>query len=148
MINPGRHFSLSEDQASLGPSWTDEGLALAGVTLFQRTSDGFAPRPIEQLEALLKIAYDRDLDPSVVRGLRVAADSLNRGDTARAMIAALHLRLPALSPDRALRLAQLDGDLAKYNAEQPRDWHGRWTSEGGGGLTPWARVNNLLGNDT
>jgi hypothetical protein len=63
---------------------------------------------------------------------------LNRGDTAKAMIAALHLRLPALSPDQALKITQVNDDLSKYNADQPRDWHGRWTDEDGAGPDPLA----------
>jgi hypothetical protein len=127
------HFRLASGAGSLGPSWGETGLALAGVSLFRRTDNGFAPRPIDELEALLKAAYQRDLDASTVRGLGVAANALNQGDIGRAMIAALHLRLPDLSWEAASRIAKVDERLAKsYNAEQPRDWRGRWTSEGGG----------------
>jgi hypothetical protein len=46
------------------------------------------------------------------------------------MIATLHLRLPELDAAGAARVAAVDAVLAKYSPDQPRDWHGRWTSEG------------------
>jgi hypothetical protein len=131
MIETVRHFRLANGPGSLGPSWGDAGLALAGVSLFRRTDDGFAPRPVGELEALLGAAYERRLDASLVRGLGVAADALNHGDIGRAMIAALHLRLPDLTWEGASRIAKVDERLAKYSPDQPRDWHGRWTSEAG-----------------
>jgi hypothetical protein len=132
MIETVRHFRLANGPGSLGPSWGDAGLALAGVSLFRRTDDGFAPRPVGELEALLGAAYERRLDASLVRGLGVAADALNHGDIGRAMIAALHLRLPDLTWEGASRIAKVDERLAKYSPDQPRGWHGRWTSEAGG----------------
>jgi hypothetical protein len=137
MVATVHHFRLASGAGSLGPSWGETGLALAGVSLFRHTDEGFAPRPVDELEALLKAAYERDLDASTVRGLGVAAAALNEGDIGRAMIAALHLRLPDLSWEAASRLAKVDERLAKYNADQPRDWHGRWTSEGSGGAAEY-----------
>ena len=48
------------------------------------------------------------------------------------MIAAVHTRTPELGPEAAVRLADADRELTKYNynPDEPRDWHGRWTSEG------------------
>jgi len=132
MVATAQHFRLASGAGSLGPSWSAAGLALAGVSLFRQTAAGFAPRPVDELQALLGAAYERNIDASMVRGLGVAADALNQGDIGRAMIAALHLRLPDLTWEGASRIAKVDERLAKYSPDQPRDWHGRWTSESGG----------------
>ncbi len=34
------------------------------------------------------------------------------------------------------RIAAVDAVLAKYSPDQPRDWHGRWTTEGDGSGSP------------
>jgi hypothetical protein len=48
------------------------------------------------------------------------------------MIAAVHTQTPELSPEAALRLANAEQQLAKYNYDpsEPRDRHGRWTRDG------------------
>ena len=58
----------------------------------------------------------------------MAAQALNAGDVAFAMIATVHLRLPELDAASAARLAQSNQDLAKYDPSEPRDWRGRWTT--------------------
>ena len=73
MAATAHHFRLASGPGSLGPSWNDAGRSLAGVALFRRTDDGFAPRPLDELEALLGATYERNLDASPVRGLGVAA---------------------------------------------------------------------------
>ncbi len=129
-----RHFKLDRDFEGAGLSCGPEGLSLAGVPLLSRTATGFEARSVEDLEALTKAAYGQSLDTRRLRhGLQVSADALNRGDIGLAMIAAVHLRLPELSPSAAAQLAKVADDLAKYNADQPRDWHGRWTSGENGG---------------
>ena len=57
-----------------------------------------------------------------------------------AVITAVHTRTPELSQEAALRLANADGALTKYNynPDEPRDWHGRWTREGSAGQTTTA----------
>jgi hypothetical protein len=64
------------------------------------------------------------------RGLKVAATALNDGDLGRAMVATLHLRMTNLDTAGAKRIADADAVRAKYDPNQPRDWHGRWTTEG------------------
>jgi hypothetical protein len=129
-----RLFGLDESHGSLGLSCTASGVALAGTPLLVRTATGFQPRPEDELNLLLKAAYGMDVDYApLVRGLKVAAASLNDGDVERAMVAALHLRLPALDPGAADRVRKVEDLIAKYSAEQPRDWHGRWTSGGDSG---------------
>ena len=66
-------------------------------------------------------------------GLDVVVRALNGGDTVRAMIAAAQLKLPALDWDGAVRIARAEEALQKYSSNQPRDWHGRWTTDGAGG---------------
>ncbi len=122
-------FRLSNERGSLGLSCNESGVALAGVPLLRRCSKGFVPRPRLELEHLLSRAYETEVNAtSVASGLEVAARALNQGDMARAMVAAVQLKLPELDWHGAVRIAQADARLAKYNPDQPRDWHGRWTT--------------------
>jgi hypothetical protein len=66
-----------------------------------------------------------------IGAISAVANALNQRALGRAQIAAGFLRLPPLDPGRAARLRQLDDDLEKYDPDQARDDHGRWTSEGG-----------------
>jgi hypothetical protein len=63
----------------------------------------------------------------------VIARALNGGDFARAAIAAVLTRTSELSCETAARLATADDELTKYNADEPRDWRGRWTTDEGAG---------------
>jgi hypothetical protein len=77
---------------------------------------------------LLRCAYGDDADAAGLEaGLAVAARALNEGDLGRAMIATLRLRLADLNWNAAVRLAQVDDALAKYDPDEPRDARGRWT---------------------
>lgn len=51
------------------------------------------------------------------------------------MIDAVHTQTPELSPEAALRLVNAEQELIKYNynSNEPRDRHGRWTSDGSAG---------------
>ena len=64
--------------------------------------------------------------------LDTIAKALNSGDFAMAMIAAVHTQTPELDAAAAMRLAQAEDRLAKYNynPDEPRDGRGRWTAEG------------------
>jgi hypothetical protein len=118
-----------------GLTCTSEGVCLAGVPLLHRTSAGLAPRPMDELTALMKSAYGQAIDPArSYPGLDVIAQALNRGDIGRAMVAAIHLRLPELSAEGAARIGFTDDALNKYDSSEPRDERGRWTS--GGGSSP------------
>jgi hypothetical protein len=66
----------------------------------------------------------------LTKGLLAVADALNEGETARAMIAAVQLKLPPLDWHGAVRILRAENALAKYNFNptEPRDWHGRWTT--------------------
>jgi hypothetical protein len=126
-----RMFRLTNEPGGLGLSCTPTGVSLAGVPLLRRTKAGLVPRHTSEIASLLRSAYGED--PTGLQSrLGVIAEALNTGDFATAMIAAVHTRTPELSPEAALRLAHADADLAKYgyNPNEPRDWQGRWTSDG------------------
>jgi hypothetical protein len=129
-----RIFRLTNEPGGLGLSCTPAGVALAGVPLLHRRRAGFVPRRASEIASLLKAAYGGDRDPSwFYSRLGAIAQALNGGDFALAAIATVHTRTPELSPEAALRLAKVDEELTKYNfnPDEPRDWHGRWTREGG-----------------
>jgi hypothetical protein len=131
---PYRTFGLSDEPGTLGLSCSKRGLALAGVPLLRRVETGFEPRSPADIARLLGAAYDVDADVTAVTGgLDVVARALNGGDTVRAMIAAAQLKLPALDWDGAVRIARAEEALQKYSRNQPRDWHGQWTTGDAGG---------------
>lgn len=129
-----RMFCLTNEPGGLGLSCTPAGVSLAGVPLLRTTQAGFAPRPASEIAALLKAAYGDD-QIQLQSSLGVIAQALNSGDFARAMIAAVHTRTPELSREAAIRLANAEEELTKYNPDEPRDWHGRWTRDGSAGPT-------------
>ena len=135
-----RRFQLA-DESGLGLHCTPDGVTLAGIPLLRATVAGLAPKSREDLYGLLEAAYGRDLDAEALsRGLTVVAKALNDGDLGRAMIAAVRLRLPDVDAARTGRLVAAYELLAKgYNAREPRDWHGRWTTGGGGAKPPATR---------
>ena len=61
------------------------------------------------------------------------AEALNNGDMARAMMAAVLMRLP--EPEGPIRIVDVDGVLSKagFNPDEPRDERGRWTEDGDNG---------------
>ncbi|MEA1676182.1 hypothetical protein [Nitrospirillum sp. BR 11163] len=155
-----RRYRLSNGLGGLGVTCTAEGLALAGVPLLAKGANGFQVRPGGDVSVLLKCAYG-PAEPNaavLLPGLSKIADALNQGDLVQAMIRAVHLRLTELDWDAAVRVAQANNKLAKFDPAQPRDWHGCWTTgSGSAGSTdqshmprnrqsapvfPWGDVNN------
>jgi hypothetical protein len=132
-------FRLTNERGGLGLSCTPAGVSLAGVPLLRRAHAEFVPRRASEVALLLKTAYGKDL-PGLQSRLGAIAQALNSGDFAPAMIAAVHTRTPELSHEAALRLANADEALTKYNynSDEPKDWHGRWTREGSAGQTTTA----------
>jgi hypothetical protein len=116
----------------LGLNCTPAGPSLAGVPLLRRTPRGFVPRPASEVALLLKAAYGEDPTGLPLR-LGAIAQALNRQDFALAAIAAVQTRTPELSREAAARLADAERELTKYNPDEPRDWHGRWTRDGSAG---------------
>jgi hypothetical protein len=129
-------FRLTDELGGLGLGCTPAGMSLAGVPLLRSAQAKFVPRPASEVALLLKAAYGKDL-PGLQSRLGAIAQALNNGDFALAMIAAVHTRTPELSQEAALRLANADEALTKYNynPDEPRDWHGRWTREGSAAQT-------------
>ena len=132
-----RPFRLARGPDKAGLRCDAEGVSLGGVQLLRKTVVGFAPRSTLEIDVLTKAGYGAAFDTGkLARGLEVASRALNEGDLGRAMVATLHLRLPELGAAGAERLAAVDAVLAKYSPDQPRDWHGRWTSDGAGSGGP------------
>jgi CDI toxin restriction endonuclease-like domain len=113
----------------MGLSCTGTGLSLAGVPLLRKTQTGFVPRSAPEIASLIEAAYGAEDEPAWLHSsLGMIAEALNRGDLVRASIAAVLTRSPELSWEAAARLANVDLVLSKYDPNEPRDWHGRWTS--------------------
>jgi hypothetical protein len=128
---PVRMFRLSNEPGERGLSCTPDGVTLAGIPLIRNTPTGFVPRPPDEIASLRKAAYG-DRSMALPSRLGAIAKALNSGDFASAMIAAVHTQTPELDADAAMRLAQADDRLTKYdyNPEEPRDRRGRWTAGG------------------
>lgn len=130
-------FKLADSRGSTeGLYCGRDGLFLGPCALIEHREGAYRVRPQEEVAVLLTAAYelvpDLDLEDCLAR-LPQIAEALEKGDLARAMIAGLHLRLGKISEDRVARLAGAE-ELLKYrfNPNQPPDWHGRWSTEGGG----------------
>lgn len=133
MGQPISRYRLSDEPRQFGLSCSDRGLTLAGVPLLRQTETGFQPRPVWEVDRLLGRAYLTGIDVNVVMGgLGSVARFLNDGEMARAMIAAVLLKLPELDWDGAARIAHADDTLAKagFDPDESRDSHGRWTTDG------------------
>lgn len=125
-------FRLTNESGGLGLSCSPAGVLLAGIPLLRRTQAGFVPRAASEIASLLKAAYGED-STRLQSMLGTIAQALNRGDFAFAAIIAVQTRTPELSAAAAARLANADKEMAKYDPDEPRDWHGRWTT---GEMTP------------
>jgi hypothetical protein len=126
-----RVFRLMNEPGGLGLGCTPAGVSLAGVPLLRMTQAGFVPRPVSEIASLLKAAYG-NRPVALQSRLGAIAQALNNGDFALAAIAAVQTQTPELSAEDALRLASANEELNKYNynPQEPRDWHGRWTTDG------------------
>lgn len=122
-----RMFRLTNEPGGLGLSCSPAGVALAGVPLLRSTQAGFVPRSTSEITSLLKAAYGED--PTGLQSrLNAIAQALNRGDFGFAAIAAVQTRTPELGREAAARLLNAERELIKYDPNEPRDWHGRWTT--------------------
>ncbi len=96
-------------------------------------------RPPSEIARLLDAGYGTRFGvDSLVSWLNVIAKALNDGDMTLAQIATLQLGLPALADGAAVsRMAAADRLLkAGFDPNEPRDWHGRWTTGGSAGGGP------------
>jgi hypothetical protein len=124
LTQPARLFRLDDAQGS-GLTCDATGLRLAGVALLHKGEGGFAPRAPDEVEALLACAYGEGAVSLSASGLETVARALNQGDLAKAMTAAVFLRLPEPTPNGAARLARADELLAKWDG-QPRSDGGEY----------------------
>lgn len=127
-------FKLDQNPKGLGLRCDDNGLFLGRDALLQQDGQGnFEARPATELQKVFGRTYSDETDwGSRIRSVKLVADALNKGEIARAMITAVHMRLP--DPRGAIRISDVDGVLAKagFNPDEPRDERGRWTNGGGG----------------
>ena len=92
-------WRLSEPgEDNLGLAFGDEGPMLGRTLLLARKNESFVVRNPRDIRRLLNRAYRTDVAPDrVISGLSTVADALSIGDQCLARIAAVQLRLPALS---------------------------------------------------
>jgi hypothetical protein len=135
-----REFRLAGPQGDgLHAYLNDEGAFIGfGTPLVEKDHSGaWRPRPLAELDTMLKIGYD---DPVPVQrrmgNLAAVARALNKGDRALAAILLVHAEFPPLpdrfAAERMIKAYLLDKD---YNPDQPRvpagnSDGGRWTSGG------------------
>lgn len=128
-----RRYRLTNEPGGLGLSCTSTGVSFAGVPLLCKVGAGFAPRPMTEIKSLVHAACGETMDAvALSRSLGLIAHALNRGDLIYAMTAAVLTRLPELDWEASVRLAKAEERFAKYDSDQARDWHGRWTTGNGG----------------
>jgi len=129
-----RRIYCNDDGVFIGP---DCALIRADTDCAGRKS--YTLRPRSEIAHLLEAAHVTHfgLDALISR-LNVVAKALNDGDMALAQIATLQLGLPALADGAAVNRMAAADRLLKYNfnPDEPRDWHGRWTTDGSGGADP------------
>jgi len=127
-------FKLDQDPRGVGLRCDGSGLFLGHDTLLRRDRRGvFEARPAGELHDVLGRAYGDETNwESRIRSANLVADALNKGDTARAMMVAVLMRLP--DPGGSIRIADVNGVPAKvgYDPDEPRDQRGRRTSGGSG----------------
>ena len=143
-----RVFKLSNFPGSLGLRCDERGLELAGVPLLNKADRRFIPRPADEIERLLASVYGAEVfSEGVMKRLQAVARALNAGDIGLAMTAAVLLKFPEPDWSAAVRIAQTDTFL-KYDPDESRDWHGRWTTGNGGEATkPKAQLLSSLLQD-
>jgi hypothetical protein len=123
-------FKLDRAPDNRGLRCDVSGLFLGHNALLQKDEVGnFQARSDDDLRMAFGSLYGGQADwDSRVRSVNLVAKALNAGDMARAMMAAVLMRLP----DPNLPVADTNGVLAKagFNPDEPRDERGRWTNGG------------------
>jgi hypothetical protein len=156
-------------------AFTGDGLVLGAGTLVapmrRGGGDALDLSGEDRVLALLAVAFSAPVNAAVLGKLRRASELWAQGDKCLAQIHLQHLRLPRLeSEEQAFRLFLADQLIAsgysprdlckalgfdlpeglkKYNPDEPRDDHGRWTTGGGdvSGTQPAAAVDDASGPD-
>ena len=149
MIDPRLLYRISVADAATQPESTNKGLYCtpdglyygSDIPLVRRNirPDGLtqtAITPQREIEASLTKALGSHVDfTDRMTGLRTVAQALEQGNLALASIAAVQLRSPDLPNEAPLSRPVAPKAFTKYNPNwptEPRDWHGRWTTEGTG----------------
>ena len=94
----GHMWRLSEaGPRNLGLAFSDDGLLLGHTSLVERRGGRFVVRSRNEIERLLKCAYDGPLPiDRLMSGFARVAAALNANDQCSAHIAAVHMRVPDL----------------------------------------------------
>ena len=125
-------FKLDQSPKGLGLRCDDEGLFLGCEALLRRDQTGkFLPKSSADLQKTFSGVYGDEVDwESRIRSVGLVANALNKGELARAMMAAVLMRLP--DPAGLVRIVDVDGTLGKanFNPDEARDEFGRWTTDG------------------
>ena len=111
---------------NLGLACTDDGLLLGQTPLIERRDGRFVVREPNEIERLLKRAYQGE--PAIDRlmpGLATVASALNANDPCLARIAAVHLKIPDLSSSAARDALEAEDSLIKYARDEGSgtDWN-------------------------
>jgi hypothetical protein len=111
---------------NLGLACTDDGLLLGGTSLIEHRDGRFVVRARDDIERLLKCAYDGE--PPVDRlmpGLARVASALNANDQCLARIVAVHLQMPDLASAAIRDALAREDSLIKYACDESgsADWN-------------------------
>jgi len=116
-------FKLDQSPKGLGLRCDDEGLFLGCEALLRRDQTGkFLPKSSADLQKTFSGVYGDEVDwESRIRSVGLVANALNKGELARAMMAAVLMRLP--DPAGLVRIVDVDGTLGKanFNPDEARD---------------------------
>ncbi len=124
-------FKLQQDPKSRGLRCDQEGLFFDGSALLERDETGqFRAKEQGELRKVFGPMSCESIEfKSRVRSVAVVAKALNAGDLARAMMAAVLMRMPSKDDNK---IADKGLEKGGYNPAEPRDEHGQWTN---GGIT-------------
>jgi hypothetical protein len=131
-------FELHRSGHPAGVSCDELGPALGPIRFLEKTITGFAPRPINELNAMLGWTIGRRVDcHDILPGLQTIARALNGGELARAMIATQFLHLETLSNSQARRAANVVA-LLKAAPDDPKHpgWPAGTSDDRGGKFRP------------
>jgi hypothetical protein len=155
----GEFFRLCKQRALHALlTFTEAGIALGATLLapLRRSASGVETLDLsgeDRILAAFTAAFLAPVDAALLGKLRRACDLWARGDKSLAQIYLAGLRLPPIDEEQALRLHLADrlmasgysprelckqlgfvlpAGLRKFDPDQPRDGHGRWTAGGGG----------------
>jgi hypothetical protein len=104
---------------NLGLACTDDCLPLGHTSLIERHDGRFVVRTRDEIERLLKCAYDGELPlDRLMSGLARVASALNANDQCLARIAAVHLQIPDLASTAVRGALAAEDSLIKYARDE------------------------------